>query len=469
MFRQHFRLVKWGLYAGDMLATSASFYLAYSIRATLAGGDGSVFPFERYRFVFLIILPVWSILLSYFGLYKSQRFRPIRSELWTITKAAVLGGLVLNTALFGLKVEFISRLMVVVFGLSNIFLLFLWRATVRLIANYVRSQDYNYKNILLVCTDEKGKELVEIIENHKTWGLNLVGVASDSRTSGTLFGYPILGSINEIPQIIHKQPVDEVMFCLPKSMLDELEDLFLLLEDEGINARVILNFFPHIVSRVQLDELHGIPFLTFTTVPTDEFMLTVKRALDLLISFLLLVFLSPLLLVTAVLVKVTSPGPVLFKQERIGLHGRKFILYKFRSMYKDAEKRKRALLERNEMDGPVFKMKNDPRITPLGRFLRRSSIDELLQLWNVLKGDMSIVGPRPPLPGEVEQYERWQRRRLSMKPGLTCLWQISGRNKIGFKDWIKLDLQYIDNWSLLLDCKIFLKTIPVVLLGRGAG
>ncbi len=469
MFRQQFRLVKWGLYAGDMLATAASFYLAYFIRATLAGGDGSVLPFERYSFVLLIVLPAWSVLLSYFGLYKSQRFRTAINGLWIIIKVAVLGGLILNTALFALKVEFISRLMVVVFGVSNVFLLSLWRATVRLAAHYVRKHDYNYRNILLACTGDKGKDLIEIIENQKAWGLNIVGVACDDRTSETLFGYPVLGSISEIPQIIHRQPVDEVMFCLPKSMLDELEDMFLLLEDEGINARVMLNFFPHLVAKVQLEELHGIAFLTFTTVPTDEFMLTVKRALDLSISCLLLVLLSPLLLVTAVMIKLTSPGPVLFRQERIGLHGRKFILYKFRSMYKDAEERKRALLDSNEMDGPVFKMKNDPRITPLGRFLRRSSIDELLQLWNVLNGDMSIVGPRPPLPGEVKQYERWQRRRLSMKPGLTCLWQISGRNKIGFKDWIKLDLQYIDNWSLLLDCKIFLKTIPVVLLGRGAG
>jgi lipopolysaccharide/colanic/teichoic acid biosynthesis glycosyltransferase len=174
------------------------------------------------------------------------------------------------------------------------------------------------------------------------------------------------------------------------------------------------------------------------------------------------------LLATALLIKFTSPGPVFFFQERVGLNGRRFKMIKFRSMYADAEQRLAEVQQHNEMDGPVFKMKNDPRITSVGRWFRRLSIDELPQLWNVLVGEMSLVGPRPPLPNEVERYERWQRRRLSMKPGVTCLWQVGGRNEIDFQTWMKLDMEYIDNWSLFLDFKILLKTISVVLTAKGA-
>jgi exopolysaccharide biosynthesis polyprenyl glycosylphosphotransferase len=194
-----------------------------------------------------------------------------------------------------------------------------------------------------------------------------------------------------------------------------------------------------------------------------------RRLLDLALACLMLLVVGPLLMLpAAILIKLTSRGPVLFKQKRCGLNGRQFVMYKFRSMVDNAEQLRVELESLNEMDGPVFKSSRDPRITGIGKILRRFSIDELPQLFNVLRGDMSLVGPRPPLPGEVARYERWQRRRLSMKPGITCLWQVSGRNEVSFEDWMKLDLDYIDNWSLLLDLKILLKTIPVVLLGRGA-
>jgi len=215
--------------------------------------------------------------------------------------------------------------------------------------------------------------------------------------------------------------------------------------------------------------LETVPLLTFSTVPSDTVALGVKRVLDVTISVLLIILTMPIMLVTALLIKISSRGPILFKQKRSGLHGRVFTLYKFRSMHNDAEVKRKELEEYNEMEGPVFKIREDPRITSVGKFLRTSSIDELPQLWNVLKGDMSIVGPRPPIPEEVAKYERWQRRRLSMRPGLTCIWQISGRNRINdFNEWVRLDLQYIDTWSPYLDMKIFLKTIPVVLFRKGA-
>jgi len=211
-----------------------------------------------------------------------------------------------------------------------------------------------------------------------------------------------------------------------------------------------------------------LPLLTFTTTPQNEYLLFVKSTADMILAAAFLVILSPVLVLVAILIKLTSRGPVIFTQVRCGLGGRKFVLYKFRSMINDAEEKKYHLEHLNEMSGPVFKLSKDPRCTRLGRFLRKFSIDELPQLINILKGDMSFVGPRPPIPEEVEQYERWQRRRLRMKPGLTCLWQVSGRNDIDFAEWMRMDLDYIDSWSLLLDLKIFFKTIPIVVLGKGA-
>ena len=231
---------------------------------------------------------------------------------------------------------------------------------------------------------------------------------------------------------------------------------------------MVLNFFPHSIARIELHELDGFPLLSFSTTPTNEVLLFVRRILDIVLTGLLIVLTLPIMAAVAILIKLTSPGPVLFKQERCGLNGRLFVMYKFRSMVDNAEQLRFQLEELNEMDGPVFKSSRDPRVTIVGKIIRRFSIDEFPQLFNVLRGDMSLVGPRPPLPQEVSRYERWQRRRLSMKPGITCLWQISGRNKVSFDDWMKLDLTYIDNWSLLLDLKILLKTVPVVLLGRGA-
>ena len=208
--------------------------------------------------------------------------------------------------------------------------------------------------------------------------------------------------------------------------------------------------------------------ISFETTVTDEFQLFIKRAFDVIVSSIGLIVLSPVLLLVAIVIKVTSPGPALFAQQRMGVNGRKFTLYKFRTMRKDAHERRAEVEKLNEMDGPVFKIKNDPRVTPVGRFLRKLSIDEFPQIFNVFIGHMSLVGPRPPLSDEVVQYEPWQRRRLSMRPGITCLWQVSGRNKVDFKQWMKLDLEYIDTWSLWLDFKILMKTVPVVLFGIGA-
>jgi exopolysaccharide biosynthesis polyprenyl glycosylphosphotransferase len=265
------------------------------------------------------------------------------------------------------------------------------------------------------------------------------------------------------------EPIDEIVFAVTRKKLDEMKQIFLLCEELGIRTRVAMNFIQNRVAKMEIEELEGVPFLTFTTTPSNETQLALKRALDVAVSLVVLALAGPMIGIAALAIKLTSPGSVLFKQQRIGLNGRMFTLYKIRTMIADAHARRDEVAHLNEMSGPAFKLRDDPRVTPVGKWLRRFSLDELPQFWNVLKGDMSLVGPRPPIPEEVESYHRWHRRRLSMKPGLTCLWQINGRNEIqDFDHWMKLDLQYIDNWSPSLDFKILLRTIPAVLSGRGA-
>ncbi|HET6343786.1 MAG TPA: sugar transferase, partial [Myxococcota bacterium] len=340
----------------------------------------------------------------------------------------------------------------------------------RLTSRYVRSHGFNYRTVLIVGTGPAALRIAESIHGHRFWGFRILGfIRNGSTPEEPLPGrYPLLGEIQDIPRIVESNVVDDVIFAVHRRELDKLEDLFLSLQEQGIRTRFAMDLFPHTRARVDMEELDGVPLLSFATTPTSTIKLMLKRALDVAIAALMLLLALPIVGMIALLIKLTSGGNVLFRQTRCGLNGRFFTLYKFRTMVEDAEERRRELLHLNEMNGPVFKLRSDPRVTRFGRFLRRFSLDELPQFWNVLRGDMSLVGPRPPIPEEVAQYQRWQRRRLAMKPGLTCLWQVSGRNNLDFERWIELDLEYIDSWSPMLDFKIMLKTIPAVLSGKGA-
>jgi exopolysaccharide biosynthesis polyprenyl glycosylphosphotransferase len=278
----------------------------------------------------------------------------------------------------------------------------------------------------------------------------------------------VLGTLDDLERICNQRVVDEVIFVVPGKIVSDLEDVFLMCEELGVNARIAVGMFPHLIARASLEEFVHIPLLTFTTKPTSWFALGVKRVIDLGIAWTTVLAGLPLWLLIALIIKVGSKGPIFFCQERCGLNGRRFTMYKFRSMVVDAESRLQEVAKLNELSGPVFKARNDPRVTRVGRILRRGSLDEIPQLLNVIKGDMSVVGPRPPLAIEVDKYERWQRRRLSMKPGLTCLWAIRGRTLIPFEQWMAMDLEYIDNWSLGLDLRILVQTVPAVFSGRGA-
>ncbi len=311
------------------------------------------------------------------------------------------------------------------------------------------------------------REIVESIVAHPEWGLRFSGfVLLDSlpdRTRG-----PVLGKLSQLGRLLENEVLDVVIFAVPREYLGEIERGIQLCEEQGVEVRISLDMLRYGPSRMSVEEIDGVPMLSFTRTPVDVVALATKRVFDVVASAVALVLLAPVFAAIAVAIRIESPGPFLFRQRRMGLNGREFDMLKFRSMYQDAEERLEALRSENEMSGPVFKMANDPRVTRVGRFIRRTSLDELPQFWNVLRGEMSIVGPRPPIPAEVRQYKRWQRRRLSMKPGITCIWQISGRNNIDFDRWMELDLEYIDTWSLWSDIAICFKTIPAVITSRGA-
>jgi exopolysaccharide biosynthesis polyprenyl glycosylphosphotransferase len=329
---------------------------------------------------------------------------------------------------------------------------------------------------MVVGLGEAAQKLGRQLEDSAAYGVRLTGFLAESNGDAPgnslpremeLDGkYPVR-SLAELPDLLKQHIIDEIIFAVDSRRLAELEEVFLLCDEEGVRTRVAVDFFPHVNSQIYLDRLGTSPLLTFSATPHDEIRLLVKRLTDMVLAAAALVLLFPVMLVVALLIRLTSPGPAIFRQVRCGLNGRRFVFYKFRSMCENAEELRESLEHLSERQ-TALKIPNDPRLTGVGRWLRKFSIDEWPQLWNVLRGDMSLVGPRPALPEEVEQYKRWQRRRLRMRPGLTCLWAVSGRDTVDFETWMKMDMQYIDGWSLALDWKIILRTIPQVLSGRGA-
>jgi exopolysaccharide biosynthesis polyprenyl glycosylphosphotransferase len=475
MLKERAKLIAYWVWTTDLVLTTVAFLLAWWLRSqVLPQLFPNVFPTElyplaRYLGLLPLVLAIWTLLLVTFEAYTSRRTVALAVEAWQVVQVVGVGTLTLAASGWLLRLDFVSRPFLVLFAALDLALLLAAKLALRLSARHIRRRGLNYRTLLLVGINPRSEEVARIISEHPHWGLKTLGfVAPNGSFPDAVAGLPVLGRAEDLPAILQNEVVDEVIFILSRRQLDEFEDSFLLCSELGIRARVAL-YFPHMKARVVLEELEGIPLLTFTNTPGAAFPLFVKLLADLLVSAVGLVVLAPLLLVAAVAIKLTSRGPVLFRQQRCGLNGRRFTLYKLRTMCADAERQLGEVAHLNEVNGPAFKAKKDPRITPIGRILRRWSIDELPQLVNVLRGEMSLVGPRPPIPAEVERYERWQRRRLSMKPGITGLWQVSGRAGIDdFDDWIALDLRYIDQWSLWLDLKILLKTVPAVLFARGA-
>jgi exopolysaccharide biosynthesis polyprenyl glycosylphosphotransferase len=417
-----------------------------------------------------IVVFLWCLFLYINGMYRSIRTFSYLKVFWIACKSALMTFLGFGAVLFILKTKFISRRFFVLFAVISFSLILAEKTAVYLAAHHFRKRGYNFRRLLIIGTGRRAAEFIRKIKDHPDWGFHILGVIDDEPGRGIqkVDGVDVIGALEDIPRILHNDAVDECVFIVPRSRLSHVEGALHDCETEGVVTTITVDLFDMEIAKSAVSEIDGIPLLRFHTTIINEWQLLAKRFMDIVISGLIIVLLGPLMAFLALLIKLTSPGPVFFKQQRLGLRGRKFTLYKFRTMRQGAHDVLSKVNDVAEMDTPEFRAKKTRWITPLGRIMRKFSLDEMPQFFNVLIGHMSLIGPRPTVPDEVEKYKAWQRRRFSMKPGITCLWQVNGRNNIGFEDWMKLDLQYLDNWSLWLDIKILLKTIPVVLFGIGA-
>ncbi|MGB8953595.1 MAG: sugar transferase [Candidatus Aminicenantales bacterium] len=451
----------------DGLVVALAYLTTFLLRDIIRESDITL---RNYVISVFLAAPLWGLTLYANGMFLSMRTRSYLEIVWAIVKSAALTFLAFGTFIFLLRLTFINRLFFLLSaGLSFLFIL-IEKTVLFMIAHYVRRQSLNTRRLLIVGTGRRAIEFIRKVDRHPEWGFEILGAIDDEPARGVrqVDRLKVIGTLEDIPRIFHGDAVDEVVFVVPRSRLNALHGAIDDCETEGIVVTIAVDLFDMRLAKSSVTELDGLPLLHFKTTHTKEWQLFIKRIFDFVASGLGILILGPILIIVTILIKVTSPGPVFFKHSRLGLHGRMFTLYKFRTMRVGAHDVLCQVKDLNDMTMPEFREKKIQWITPLGRFLRKFSIDELPQLFNVFIGHMSLVGPRPTVPDEVEKYKAWQRRRFSMKPGITCLWQASGRNKIAFEDWMKLDLEYLDNWSLRLDFKILMRTIPVVLFGIGA-
>ncbi len=445
-----------------------SYYVAY--RATF--GEPIITNFPRHHaLAFSLNVASWIYLSRYFRIFASNRLVMFRDEELNVLKTIGLSGLVSALPLmidhsYSANLVFLLVLCALQ-AAGSIFLRYFPRSLLR----YFRSRGYNFRQVLIVGRNDRAAQLAQAIEKFPELGLKILGFidAPNGKAIRTKYPFKVLGKLEDCEKIIRENIVDEVYITLPiKSFYSEMEKLIELCELVGIEAKIPTDIFKIKSSKASISRYLGMAVIDLYTSPKMSIQLFLKRVIDLVLSFILLAASFPMFVIIAILIKATSKGPVFFRQQRVGYNGRLFTLYKFRTMVDNAEELKKDLLSLNEMDGPVFKINKDPRITKIGRILRTISADELPQLINVIKGDMSLVGPRPPVPPEVAQYALPDRRRLSMRPGITGIWQVSGRNSISFDKWMEMDRQYIDQWSLSLDFQILWRTVFAVLKGEGA-
>lgn len=423
--------------------------------------------------VFAFLLLMWHLILALSGLYQSQRLATRRSLIMDAVKATTLATLLLAAVMTVLRITMATPRFIVVFWICTSVLVAGARVLIRKFLETVRVRGHNLRYLLILGTNKRASDFARRMEAKPELGYRVLGFVDDTWDGQREFrqtGYTLCCGLDGLSEYLRRNVVDEVAIYLPlRSFYENSSQVAALCEHHGILLRFDSDIFNLKVAHSRADELDGDAHITAYSGLLDGWPSLVKRGLDVTVSLVLMFVLAPLLAAAALVIKLTTKGPVLFRQDRVGFNKRRFLIYKFRTMVPSAETMLPELEMLNEVAGPVFKIKNDPRMTPIGRLLRRASIDELPQLFNVLKGDMSLVGPRPLPVRDYEGFnEDWQRRRFSIRPGITCLWQINGRSSISFEKWMQLDLQYIDQWSLWLDLKILALTVPAVVKGSGA-
>lgn len=395
----------------------------------------------------------------------------LNAQIICIAQEATVTVAALVLIVFLLKLESVSRAVIVSFAVSApIALILVRRFIVWWYITRPSVTENNQLRVLVIGSGRRARVLADLLVASSEWGVHIVGFLDPvGESAGRRSSDEILGHVNDISEVLRDNVVEDVVVAVPRSMLGSVQKIIDACQEEGVRLRFMADIYDFEAARIRLNLVNGIPLLSFEPVAREDSALLAKRIFDIVVTLVAMPILLPALVLVAVLIKLDSPGPALFTQERVGLHKRKFQMFKFRSMVEDAEARMQEVEHLNEAIGPNFKIKDDPRITRVGSFIRKTSIDELPQLINVLAGDMSLVGPRPMSVRDVNLFDRGiQRKRFSVRPGITCLWQVSGRSDLSFDDWLKLDLEYIDSWTFWQDLKILLKTIPAVMKGSGA-
>jgi exopolysaccharide biosynthesis polyprenyl glycosylphosphotransferase len=462
----------------DVLIMIATFVLAAAV-LYLQNHTITFHEFLNLRFkvenyvLFSAFVLIWHLIFSSFGLYHSRRFYSTKAEIKDLLKAISLGTLFILPSAWIFKIEIVTPTFLLVFLGGTSIATIVSRLVLRRVLKWMRLRGRNLRHMLIVGTNERAREFARKIEDKQELGYHFLGFVDEQwKGNGDLgkYGWKLVSNFNDFNAYIRDHVVDEVVIALPmKSLYWEASKIFTTCEEQGIIVRNLQDIFNSKLARSKTEYFEGLSITTHFSGALNGWQVPIKRVMDFVLSGFSLIVLSPLFLLVALLIKLDSPGPVLFIHDRVGLNKRRFKLYKFRTMIDGADKMQHELEVINEVSGPVFKIKNDPRVTPLGKFLRKTSIDELPQLINVLKGDMSMVGPRPLPVRDYNGFNKdWHRRRFSVRPGITCLWQVNGRSSIPFEQWMELDMEYIDRWSLYLDFAILAKTIPSVWKGSGA-
>ncbi|MEO0575369.1 MAG: sugar transferase [Pseudomonadota bacterium] len=453
----------------DIIVVSLAYWFSIDIYDWLREG-------EKLNYSQNIALMPIAIVVFGISRYMLSRRLDIRRRTMSAQTLAIIFEVTLTVSAivvlsFLLKLENVSRLVIVTFAVTSVVALLAIRRFV-VWWNLSRSGvgAANKVKVLIVGSGKRARRLAAELDESAEWGVDIVGFLDPKgESAGRRAGDEIIGHVDQISQVLRDNVVEDVIIAVPRKMLVDIEAIVNACEEEGVRLRFLADFYDFKAARIRLSMVNGVPLLSFEPVARDESALFLKRIVDVSLILLALPILIPVFALVALAIKIDDPGPVFFTQQRIGYHKRKFPMFKFRSMVVDAEARMQEVEHLNEAEGPNFKIKDDPRVTKLGNFLRKSSIDELPQLLNVLRGEMSLVGPRPMSIRDVDLFDQGiQRKRFSVRPGLTCLWQVSGRSDLDFDDWLRLDLEYIETWSFWLDVKILFRTILVVATGRGA-
>jgi exopolysaccharide biosynthesis polyprenyl glycosylphosphotransferase len=446
----------------DACLFAFSFWLAYQVRSNADIVQifqlEKVSPFKDFAWLLVVLIPAAPLVLEAQGFYDRPLLCSRFTTVWQLFKGCAFTTVALVVVLFLSRLQ-IARWVVVWFGVTSFILVFVKEEVLRFIYKSSLAQAQIKRYFILVGSSDETERMRKELRAKSPEGVEILAEFNLNQAP-----------IEKLSELLHEHSVNGVLLSAKHSYFEQVEAAIRACELEGVEAWLVADFFNTQISRTSFDDFCGRPVLVFRTTPEASWQSVLKQVIDLTGATVLVLMTAWLFALVAILIRMTSKGPILFRQQRSGLNGRPFTIFKFRTMVSDAEQRKHELAAMNEMSGPVFKVTKDPRITPIGKILRKFSIDELPQLFNVLRGEMSLVGPRPLPVDEVKRFnDMAHRRRLSVKPGLTCLWQISGRNNVtDFKDWVRLDLEYIDNWSLWLDLKILFRTVPVVLTGSGA-